>query len=150
MEWALCLPWLYCCRGAQWYSWETVRVQNLARNIYSGPEMSVYSHRKQRYCVGGCCSPQLHKIPVLELIGTHLFRQVLPCREGGVAGVWQPSCPCTVPSSDNSAQSSFPWARDTGGAALGSAACHAAPCSWGRLTCLGAFLVCRDPTESWS
>lgn len=26
------------------------------------PETSVYSNRKQRYCVGGCCS-QLHKIP---------------------------------------------------------------------------------------
>lgn len=64
MEWALCLPWLYCSRGTQWYSWETVLCPNLARNIYSGPEMSVYSHRKQRYCVGGCCSPQLHKIPV--------------------------------------------------------------------------------------
>lgn len=74
--------------------------------------MSVYSHRKQRYCVGGCCSPQLHKIPVFVGVDWNsLVLPVLPCRgrRGGrcvTASI--------VPSSDCSAQSSFPWARDTG------------------------------------
>lgn len=40
--------------------------------------MLVYSHRN-RNCVSGCCSPQLHKIPVL-VDRNSLDLQVLPCR----------------------------------------------------------------------
>lgn len=57
----------------------------MARNIYSSPEMSVYSHRKQRYCVGGFCSPQLHKIPVFVGVAWNslvLARAALQGKEG--------------------------------------------------------------------
>lgn len=124
MEWALCLPWLYCSWGTQQYSWETVLCPELGQEHLFRPRNVVVFPQETEVLCGWLLFSSATQNPCicwswLELTGCD---KCCPAGEGGVAGVWQPSCPHIVPSSDCSAQSSFPWAGETSGAALGSAA----------------------------
>lgn len=60
----------------------------------TGPETSLQAQKcwciptESRYCVGGCCSPQLHKMPVLVD-----WNPFCKCCPAGEVGVWQQQCP---------------------------------------------------------
>lgn len=88
---------------------------------------------------------------LLELLGTHLFWQGLPCRgrRGGRCVTAQ--LPLHCPQQRPQRTELLPLREGNKWGCSGVCCpCHAAPCSRGRLACLGPFLAYRDPMESWS